>query len=285
MEKAADIIGRNKYEMLKRFNKDLSEQELKQIEDYENARRPEITPLKEREKVKLIPGVPATKKNIWIAFKTMFKEHTGREFIENAETINNIAPIINYFAKDKGFFTCTNLVKKIEGVDLSLSFEKGLLIVGAYGNGKTTVMTVLEKAFNWMYEEAVDNKWDTVKDWANLRFRGYKSHDIVTEFEIVNSPEAKENFYKKYKGFRLYIDDLKKEQKASNYGSTEIIRVIFEKRHDNNAITYGTCNYKEKSKDLELALQEFGERYGGHIYDRIFSMFNIIEFRGTSFRK
>jgi DNA replication protein DnaC len=177
-------------------------------------------------------------------------------------------------------------VSQINGKELDNSFEKGLLIIGDYGNGKTTIMQCFEILFKKNFEIAMTENWDTLKDWQNLRFKSSKSHDIVTEFETLMNIESKDNFYKKYSQFRYYFDDVKKEKTASNYGKTEIIKELIEKRYDKKAKTFITCNYKEGcSNDLQEALVEFGDRYGGHFYDRLFEMFNIIEFKGKSFRK
>jgi len=93
-----------------------------------------------------------------------------------------------------------------------------------------------------------------------------------------------------------YFDDIKTERHASNYGKVNLFKDILENRYNNRVQivkgvtkinkTFGTCNYKEGYEgNTEVALEEFGEMYGGRIYDRLFEMFNIIEFKGKSFRK
>lgn len=285
------IITRREYEWLKTFEKLEPHEQAKVDEFEEHLAKSVITSASkpEKEKKEPVPGLVPDKKTIWKGFLQAFELSEKKPFVQNPDTLANLEPVIKYFARDPEFFKCLNLVKSFNGKQLENSFEKGILIVGDYGNGKTTIMTCLETLFRQNYKIAVRDGWDSQKAWNSLRFKGIKSHDLVTDFEILDPKKAehtKEAFYRKYSGFRYYFDDLKKEKTASNFGKTEIVREILEKRYDAKAKTFGTCNYQEgMSGNLEQAIYEFGDRYGGHIYDRIFEMFNIIEFRGKSFRR
>jgi len=280
------IITRREYDWLKSFES-LEPHELQKIKEFEDSLPiPEEKKQSEKKTIELTKGLFPDKKTIWTGFLQAFLQSQKKEFVQNTDTLSNLEPVLKYFAKDKTFFNCKNLVKNFNGKELENSFEKGLLIIGDYGNGKTTIMQCFELLFKKNYEIAILDNWDTFPIWQKIRFKGFKSHDIVTEFETISNPESKDNFYKKYIGFRFYFDDVKKEKTASNYGKTEIIREIIEKRYDKKAKTYITCNYKEGySGNLQEALIEFGDRYGGHVYDRLFEMFNIIEFKGKSFRR
>lgn len=280
------IITRREYEWLKTFET-LEPHELEKIKEFEDSLKvSETQKLIKKEPIAITKGLVPDKKTIWNGFLQAFLVSQGKEFLKTPDTLANLEPVLKYFANDDTFFDCKNLVKNFNGKELDNSFEKGLLIIGDYGNGKTTIMQCFEILFKKNFEIAIADNWDTLRDWQKLRFKSSKSHDVVTEFETINNPEAKDNFYKKYNSFRYYFDDVKKEKTASNYGKTEIIREIIEKRYDKKAKTYITCNYREGySNNLQEALVEFGDRYGGHIYDRLFEMFNIIEFKGKSFRR
>lgn len=280
------LITRREYEWLKTFTtlEPHEEQKIKEFEESLSASAAEAK--KEKLPTPKTPGLVPNKKNIWNGFLQAFMAVNKREFIQNSETLANLEPILKYFVKDETFFSSSNLVKNINGKQLNNSFEKGLLIIGDYGNGKTTIMKCFEILFKRNFEIAIQDNWDNIHEWQKLRFKGCKSHDVVTEFESINSPDGKDFFYKKYSRFRFYFDDVKKEKTASNYGKSEVMRDLIEKRYDNQALTYITCNYKEGyAGDIQEALIEFGERYGGHVYDRLFEMYNIIEFKGKSFRK
>lgn len=306
------IIGRNKYaELIQKqsdYNnhnmtypdaepKQLSAKEMLQIMQYEIAQninkqktaentKEYVENLGKPKEIETIKGIEINKANLYHGFKQAFKTVAVKEFEETSDTLKNLEPVLKYFAKNDTFFQCERLHTIIDGVQLKPSFEKGLLIIGNYGNGKSTMMKAFELLFNHNAKIAVDKKWENAKEWVSLRFKIANCHDIVTEFEACKKPEEKENFYKKYSTFRYSFDDIKKEKIASNYGLTNVMQAIFEKRYDARKLTFGTCNYPENEpNNLSKALEEFGSKYGGHIYDRIFQQYNIIEFKGTSFRK
>ena len=265
------IISRREYEWLRTFES-LEPHEQAKVDEYEKENIQVFPKNPAPEKKPEVKKILITKELIWKHFKNSFRLHTGKDFIETPDTIRNIAPIITYFAKDEGFFKCDNLVRKVGQTVLNPSFEKGLLIIGNYGNGKTSTMNAIQKMM-LCYR---------IPGW----FKSHKSHELVTIFEGLDTPESRAEYFKKFGEHRLYIDDVKKEKIASNFGKVDLIREILEKRYDNKAVTHLTCNYREgdATGNIEDALVEFGERYGGHLYDRIFEMFNIIEFKGRTFR-
>ena len=74
------------------------------------------------------------------------------------------------------------------------------------------------------------------------------------------------------------IDDLKAEGEAFKYGRKNLFNDILYLRYENRARTIVTCNYQENyPNDIGKAIEEFGTKYDGRIYDRLFEMFNIIE--------
>ena len=220
-----------------------------------------------------------TKSLLWRYFRAYYPRVGGREFLQTPESLANLAPIIEYFARDPGFFSRERLVRSVNGQQLRPSFNKGLLIIGGYGNGKTSIMTVLELVFSTLR--------------MPMRFSSYKAREVVSRYEqIWADPTFRETsryeFYQRFsRAAGLYLDDVKKERAAYHYGKVEVIREILEMRYEAPHLkTYITCNYRESDskQNLRDGLEEFGEKYGGHIYDRLFEMFNIIEFKGPSLR-
>lgn len=271
------IIGINKYQQLKSLKpEDLTEEEKLLIEGYENKQKfatPEqianrakhfqriVTPKSEKE-------FSITARQLWRLFKSNFPEVNKRPFINiEGVTIKNLEPLIYYFAKDDRFFECENLNKELSVP----SFDKGLLIIGNFGNGKTSTMKVFEKIF---------------KGIPGVGFKGYSANEVVTMFEKCSSDLARDEFENQiWKGIK-YFDDLKTERIASNYGKVNIFKEIIEERYNRKAKTHVTCNYKKDfPEDLIAALDEFEDKYEGRVYDRLFEMYNIIEFKGKSFRK
>lgn len=290
MVNANDLIGIRKYNALKKFDfKSMSTQEMvyfretfkisvakaeKLVSDYEKYHKgtskeqteyaKEYTRklLKQSEnKIKVL-----SLKELWVLYLENFYKLTRKKLIKDSDFIENTKPIFHYFTRNfKEFNKCERL-SKLSNPDL----KKGLLIVGDFGNGKSTLMNTMELS---------------VKD-TSLYFKGYTANEVVLAFEGCETPREKELFIKRYSKGVLYFDDIKSERMASNYGKTEIFKEILENRYNNKSITFITCNYKKGFEgNLELALEEFGDKYGSRVYDRLFEMFNIIEFKGRSLRK
>ena len=273
------MIGFNRYTFLKSLSEeDLTEVELEQIKSYEE-KHIQSQEQKEnqanhwkrvRETVDVVEK-KFTKNELWKLFKTTFKEVHGKDFIYDDEVLENIKPLMYYFLKDENFFSCKNLSNLSQP-----SFDKGLLIIGNFGNGKTSVMAVFEKIFK------------TVK---SISFKGYSTNEIVNMFEKIN-PSLKDQvitrpeFDQMMHTGKRYFDDIKTERHASNFGKMNLMKDILEVREKNNLLTHITCNFKDGfENDLQAGLDEFEEKYGSRLYDRLFKMFNIIEFKGKSFRR
>lgn len=280
MESGKEIIGRHKYNYLKSLEQLTPEQE-SQVKAYEESKgltkkhnKQNAEYFERINKPSVKPVFELSKNKLWNAFLGKFKELEGKDFLRNNETLENIKPLVMYFVKDENFISCKNVITKFNfgnTIKESIpSLDKGLLIVGNYGNGKTSIMQVFEKLFVH----------------TPLIFRGYTANNIVEEYEECETPADKTMFWQKMNAKRMYFDDVKTERIASNYGKANLFKDIFEKRYMNKKTTYITCNYHPaKPYDLDAALMEFGEKYGGRVFDRLFEMFNIIEFKGKSFRK
>lgn len=246
----------------------LTEQEQEKVKEFETIKPPDdlSKPKNKRDKLKI------TKELLWKHFLVFYKIQTKNSFEQTPEAVANIAPIIKYFIGDASFANSDNLVKQVGRSQLQPSLEKGLLIIGNYGNGKTTIMRTLSKML-CHYQ-------------LPMSFKSVNCHDLVTEYESIQNVGDKYLFYERYKCRALHLDDVKKEHTANNYGKVDLVRSILEKRYDLDLKTFVTCNYREGdgSENVADGLKEFGERYGEHIYDRLFKMFNIIQFKGSSFR-
>jgi DNA replication protein DnaC len=199
------------------------------------------------------------KRKFLIEYRRLYK----KDFVITEHTMANLEVVLYYFTRDQLFFQCKNLS------DLTKpDFDKGLLIIGSYGCGKSSIMRTLESL---------------LRSIPGYNFKGYSANEVVSIYE--SGIEMFDFNQKMIKGDRFF-DDPKTEKIASRYGHSEVLKYIFEERSQNPFIkTYITCNYKEGEIGLEAAIDEFGERYGGRVCDRIYEMFNIIEFTGPSMRK
>lgn len=270
-------IGFNRYQFLKGLSfEDLTEEEKGQIKTYEEIHQPTVEQIENRKKFvrRLLapksekePEFKIMAKQLYQSFKEKFLEVNSRPFIKiDGITIKNLEPLIYYFSKDERFFECENLSKLSEP-----SFEKGLLVIGNYGNGKTSTMITFERIF---------------QNIKGISFKGYTANEVVGMFEKCGDDISKKEFERKVNFGTRYFDDVKTERIASNFGKVNLFKDILESRYNNKVKTFVTCNFKDGFEgDIEAALEEFGEKYGGRVHDRLFEMFNIIEFKGKSFRK
>jgi DNA replication protein DnaC len=141
--------------------------------------------------------------------------------------------------------------------------QKGVMLVGKYGSGKTLIM----QAMSEMYNTAV----------RTLQVR----HPIlrfVKSTELLYS--VKEKSVNDFSRMPLVIDELGREPKQiMDFGNltSHMIELLCE-RYDNGAWTHGTSNFT-----LETLASE--NQYGKMTGDRIKSMFNFIELTGESRRK
>lgn len=281
------IIGKNRYDALKKTpSKSLVRNQTKEIKDFEDYhgiteakenvlnkwKEQEIKEAKRQKKLQnIIKNI--TPKNVEILFKKYYKKHYKREFIENKETLKNLKPLMFYFSKDRRFLNYGCKDDNNEFLSQP-SFDKGLCIVGGFGNGKTSIMNTMQRIFIGI---------------PGYNFGRYSSNEIVKKYEQLSrhkSPEHIESFWQQLTRSTLYIDDVKAEPLALAYGKTNVLNSLFQERYNKDVKTYISLNYtKGYNGNVSKALEEFKEKYSLQVYDRIFEMYNILEFKGKSFRR
>lgn len=138
--------------------------------------------------------------------------------------------------------------------------NKGLLISGSCGLGKTMTFKILKEIFKY-YPDKV--------------FRMTSANQIVREYDSTGS-----ECLDKYLVNKWCFDDFGTENTAKHYGKDEeVFKTIIEERYnlfiDHNIPTYLTTN---------LNLTEIRRRYGSRVYSRLFEMFNIILLKGEDKR-
>ena len=212
------------------------------------------------------PTYQFSKKELWRKFIKEFYIMYGKELILDEYSINNLKVLFFYFLQDKSFFECENL-----RVDITIpSFQKGVLIIGGYGLGKTDYFKVFEKVF---------------EKYTDHRFKFYVSKDLVMKYELCQTPFDKNYFFNDFNRKRIFIDDLKSERLASNYGKVDVIEELLSTRYNKKLTTFASCNYSNSNECVKETIEDLGIRYGARIYDRLYESFNIIEFKGKSYRR
>ena len=168
--------------------------------------------------------------------------------------------IIKYFLKDETFLK-SKLVKSEN------SFDKGLLIFGDYGIGKTMLFETLHQ----IGRELILSKGN-----GDLYFTKISAGRFIDDYmnEVGKNNTERRLWIEDYYKGRLYIDDLGFEKLAFN--KTELLAELLFERNRKKSITFVTTNLKPS---------EITERYGMRIGDRLPEMFNIINWKGESHRK
>lgn len=269
------MIGRHKYADLKSL-KELTEEQVKDVAAYEESKLKLVKPEKAEKMLSYAKSLyyestpkslNVTAEILWRMFFPEYKRLFNQEYLKTKDSELNLAAIILYFSKDERFFKNKRLTKITKP-----SFEKGILVVGGFGNGKSTSMRTVQSLLNQS---------------ASMRFGFKNANDVVEMYEKCENPSDKDRFWRIMKHQNMCFDDVKTERQASNYGKANLFKDILEKRSDEFPHkTHILCNYKDGYKgNVQEAVNEFGEMYGGRVDDRIYKMFNVIEFKGKSFRR
>lgn len=171
-----------------------------------------------------------------------------------------------YFSNDRQF------VSAATGLGLkNPSLEKGILLMGNFGVGKTALM----KLFRTNQRQPF--RIHGAKDIANL-FES-DGQDAIEEYNKlyrnpVNDPEC---FYKKESG--LCIDDIGTEDLKINYGNKKnVVGDIIETRYNwknMGVFFHATTN---------LTVQQLTDFYGGRVLSRMRETLNFIELPGNDRR-
>lgn len=162
---------------------------------------------------------------------------------QNKLQTDNIESIVNQF-----YYYATQ-DKRFEG-----SFDKGILLIGNYGVGKTLILTA----------------------FCNLISTSSRKYQIIHSKELTTAVTVDpESIYNHFTRGGLMIDDLGKEPFVVNTYGTQTIPMedVLSSRYDSRSITFATANLK---------LKDF--KYSQSIKERMKEMFNIIELKGKSMR-
>lgn len=254
---------------------DLSDEQRALLSEYEERSLRQRTPEQVKFSIKYLEKLNQVeeesfrsieKNGLWRLFNHYYYIQNKRPYELTSDSLMNIATIMHYFLRDKKFFESPHLSNISEP-----SFDKGLLLIGGYGNGKSSVMMAMQSAL------ADFNHYFAFKNMNN----------VVSDYESCQEAHEKNTFWYYTTSGNCCFDDVKTERLASNYGKVNIFKDIFEKRDLNPLLkTHITCNYNEEYPfDVLEGIREFGSKYTGRVYDRIIHRCNIVEFKGKSFRK
>lgn len=206
--------------------------------------KPKVTPKIERPKI--------DNKLVW----KLFKKYMPAGFVINDTNKEIIYTLLLYFLQDPSFDRYGNIKNEA-------SLEKGILIHGDYGVGKTQLFSIIRSIGKELCEFNYTDFWFSqisAGSFVDQYMKATKSYGVDFDLD------------KYYRG-KLYIDDLGHEKKAFN--RDEIFADILFERNRNRSKTFVTTN---------LNPTDLSDKYGERIGDRLLEMFNIIHWKGESFR-
>ena len=154
--------------------------------------------------------------------------------------------------------------------DLGLDLQKGILLMGNIGVGKTTIIN-----------EYLNTKWFNPLSGKVKTGHRLNQRELNSDFKRYQNYESIKHYY-------MFIDDLADQGKTNIkvYGeiknpASDLIALrynvfVSEIRWDeSDGFNYFTSNY---------SLDNLAEELGGSIVDRLYEMCNFIEVGGTSWR-
>ncbi|WP_051119601.1 ATP-binding protein [Gillisia sp. CAL575] len=194
-----------------------------------------------------------TKQLFWKLFRLQ-----APHFIIKPENKEIIYSIFRYFLQLPNFNEYGVIKNKAD-------LEKGLLVYGDYGVGKSTLLNAIHEVGRTIVSKTQNTQlWFPRISTVHMLSQYYESQkNLGSNFKL-------ENYYQG----KLYLDDLGKEDKA--YNREELIGKLLFERHHRKFKTFVTTN------DNPSAITA---RYGNHIGDRLPEMFNIIKWEGKSWRE
>ena len=164
--------------------------------------------------------------------------------------------------------------KFIKGLE-NYNTEKGILLIGNIGVGKTALMRIMQKLFK-----------DTFRS-----FKWVNSYELYEMFEEMPLSTIKEMYGKNYFG-DLYIDDIGIGNGIiQKYGNkTNIISELIVERYElfvsTGIKTHLSSNISTKLDKIKYPnVQTLEELYGNRVLDRINEMCDNIIWKGESLRK
>jgi DNA replication protein DnaC len=192
---------------------------------------------------------------------------TDKKFTLDSENTLIFELLCYYFSNDKQFIA----LAENAGIP-NPSLEKGILLAGNFGVGKTWLMKLFARNQRQVFHVK------HAKDIADAF--GADGEDALMEF--VNKPKNAINdtqaFLQPYAG--LCIDDLGTEDIKNHYGNKRnVLGDLIEKRYAKNNI--GVFLHATTNLDAEQ-IKSF---YGGRVASRMREVFNLFEMNGNDRRK
>ena len=146
----------------------------------------------------------------------MLKKNEGKNFFFDTENYKVIEFLIYYFNNDK----------RAEEVFLNKKYKlnKSILIVGALGVGKNTIMDI--------FQRYITHTNETIKSISTMNYEEYKP--LATNFEALDMANFS-NYYKAYNNYNIYAYNLHESiPKPKNICLNDIGAYLNDKHYGNS---------------------------------------------------
>ena len=188
--------------------------------------------------------------------ETIGMHHFGQQFKIYKNDLPVIRKLIIYAIRDKATAS-----------EMSINLNKGIILSGPVGCGKTSLMFLLRYFFHKEYEYKMKPCRDIAFEFAS------KGYEALTTYQKMESKQIQLNTF--------CFDDLGTEKQIKHFGNecnvmAEIILTRYDSFIHNNTMTHVTTN---------LSASELEAFYGDRVRSRMRQMFNLIAFDKDSIDK
>lgn len=162
---------------------------------------------------------------------------------------------------------------------LGWKLNKGIMLMGDVGTGKTTIMKLFEINKRQSYTTISCRK--VAGQFADTKGIGLGAHEILQVYSR-NTPNSYMDmtyFLQKERGY--CFDDLGTEETKKNFGNeVDVMKEILLNRYDNKQATWNSTHIT-----TNLSADEIEGYYGARVRSRMREMFNMIILKGADRRK